>query len=63
MVKSDIKLICVDSFIGAIMLKESTVFVVGAGASSEFNLPIGTDLAIEISAKLDVRFDDWVTCH
>ncbi len=43
------------------MLKESTVFVVGAGASSEFNLPIGTDLAIEISAKLDVRFDDWGT--
>ncbi len=39
------------------MLKRKTVFVVGAGASAEFNLPVGTDLAKAISAKLDVRFE------
>lgn len=41
------------------MLKGKTVFVVGAGASKELNLPIGTELAVKISAKLDVLFNDW----
>jgi len=41
------------------VLKQNTVFVVGAGASKEFGLPVGTDLAIAISDKLNVRFDDF----
>lgn len=41
------------------MLKQKTVFVVGAGASKEFNLPVGVDLAITISGKLNVLFDDF----
>jgi hypothetical protein len=41
------------------LLKQNTVFVVGAGASNEFGLPVGTDLAIAISDKLNVRFDDF----
>lgn len=41
------------------MLKNRTVFVIGAGASAEFGLPVGADLANEISEKLDIRFDDW----
>lgn len=39
------------------MLKQQTVFVVGAGASKEFGLPVGAELAIKISEKLDVVFD------
>jgi hypothetical protein len=39
------------------MLKRNTVFVVGAGASKEFNLPVGAELAIKISEKLDIVFD------
>ena len=39
------------------MLKNKTVFVVGAGASKEFKLPVGTELAIKISEKLDIVFD------
>jgi len=41
------------------LLKKNTVFVIGAGASHEFGLPVGTELAIAISEKLDVRFDDF----
>ena len=43
------------------MLKQQTVFVVGAGASKEFGLPVGSELAIKISEKLDVLFDDFGT--
>jgi len=43
------------------VLKQNTVFVVGAGASNEFSLPIGTELALTISEKLNVRFDDFRT--
>jgi hypothetical protein len=31
--------------------------VVGAGASKEFGLPVGSELAAEISKKLDINFD------
>jgi hypothetical protein len=37
------------------MLRKKTVFVIGAGASHEFNLPVGVDLAKTISAKLDIK--------
>jgi len=39
------------------MLKQKTVFVIGAGASREYGLPVGADLANEISEKVDVRFE------
>lgn len=41
------------------MLREKTVFIVGAGASREFNLPVGTQLAQMISQKLNINFDNW----
>jgi hypothetical protein len=41
------------------MLRNETVFIVGAGASKEFGFPIGTELAIRISEKLNVLFDEW----
>jgi hypothetical protein len=41
------------------VLKNETVFVVGAGASKEFGFPVGAELAIRISEKLNVLFDDW----
>jgi hypothetical protein len=39
------------------MFKKKTVFIVGAGASAEFDLPLGNALAKRISAKMDIRFD------
>ena len=39
------------------MLKHSTVFVIGAGASFEFGLPIGNELAKRISKKMNVEVD------
>ena len=41
------------------MLRNQTLFVVGAGASFEFGLPLGTALAEKISAKLHFKFDMW----
>lgn len=41
------------------MLRNETVFVIGAGASYEYGLPIGTGLAQEISRKLDFRFNHY----
>jgi len=43
------------------MLKQNTVFVVGAGASNEFGLPVGSQLATKISEKLNVLFDEFGT--
>ena len=40
------------------MFKRRTLFVIGAGASREAGLPCGDDLALQISGKLDVRYDD-----
>ena len=37
------------------------MFVVGAGASKEFGLPVGAELAMKISEKLNVLFDDFGT--
>jgi hypothetical protein len=45
--------------VGVTLLKKKTVFVIGAGASYEYGLPVGEDLALNISEKLDVKFDDW----
>ncbi len=39
------------------MFKENTVFVVGAGASAEFELPIGAELAKNISELTDFYFE------
>jgi hypothetical protein len=41
------------------MLRNKTLFVVGAGASHEFKLPLGSELALQISTKLDVRFEHF----
>jgi hypothetical protein len=40
------------------MFLSKTVFVLGAGASHEIGLPLGSDLAKTISQKLDIRFED-----
>ena len=39
--------------------QHKTLFVIGAGASKEANLPVGTELKKQISSSLDIRFDDW----
>ena len=38
------------------MFESKTVFVLGAGASHEVGLPVGSGLAEIISKKLDIRF-------
>lgn len=37
----------------------SILFVVGAGASKEVGLPIGSELTETIAKKIDIRFDDF----
>jgi len=37
------------------MFKRHTLFVVGAGASQELNMPVGTDLAKAIHSKLNLK--------
>ena len=39
------------------MFKRKTLFVVGAGASHEFGLPVGKTLASIIKNKMDIRFE------
>ncbi len=39
------------------MFKDKTVFVVGAGASAEFDLPVGSDLASKIASLMSFTFD------
>jgi hypothetical protein len=39
------------------MFRRRTLFVLGAGTSAEVNLPLGTQLAQNISRKLDIRFE------
>jgi len=39
------------------MFRKKTVFVVGAGASAELDLPVGGTLAKRISSKMDIRFE------
>ena len=41
------------------MFKKNTLFILGAGASAEFGLTDGIELASRIGAKMDVRFEDW----
>lgn len=45
------------------MFRKRTLFVVGAGASAEVGLPVGTELAKIIGNKLDIRFDDFGQRH
>lgn len=40
------------------MSNKNTLYIVGAGASSEVNLPTGEKLKDEISSSLDIRFND-----
>src|SRR5690606_11464251 len=40
-------------------MTKKTVFVIGAGASKEANLPTGAELKHVIARELDMRFDDW----
>jgi hypothetical protein len=40
------------------MFLSKTVFVLGAGASHEIGMPLGSGLAKTISEKLDIRFED-----
>jgi hypothetical protein len=40
------------------MFKSRTLFVVGAGASSEAGLPTGAALKKTIAEKIDIRFED-----
>jgi len=39
------------------MFRSKTVFVVGAGASSEVGMPVGTDLLKQIVQLTDIKFD------
>jgi hypothetical protein len=39
------------------MFKRRTLFVLGAGASVEVGLPLGSQLSNTIGTKLDIRFD------
>jgi hypothetical protein len=41
------------------MLKSKTVFVLGAGASKEVNLPIGSELRKIIAKRLEFKFDTF----
>ena len=43
------------------MFQSKTVFVLGAGASHELGLPLGSGLAKIISRKLNLRFEDTGT--
>jgi hypothetical protein len=38
------------------MFRRRTLFVVGAGASQEFGMPVGSQLAETIARKMDIRF-------
>ncbi|MBL0317859.1 MAG: hypothetical protein IPP74_00900 [Alphaproteobacteria bacterium] len=40
------------------MFRSKTVFVVGAGASKEVNLPVGEELKRKISQKIDIKFEN-----
>jgi len=42
---------------GLVNMSKNTVYVIGAGASKEANLPTGDELKSEISQLLDIRFD------
>jgi hypothetical protein len=46
---------------GTPMFRRQTLFVIGAGASNEFDIPVGKDLATNISRKMDLRREDGDT--
>lgn len=43
------------------MLPRKTLFVVGAGAGAELDMPLGDALSAEIVRKTDIRFDEFGT--
>jgi hypothetical protein len=43
------------------MFKRRTLFVLGAGASAEVGLPLGSQLADTIGTKVDIRFEEFGT--
>ncbi|MBN2017278.1 MAG: hypothetical protein JW794_04000 [Candidatus Cloacimonetes bacterium] len=40
-------------------MEKETVFILGAGASQEVDLPTGVELKDNISSLLDIHYDDW----
>lgn len=42
------------------MIKKKTLFVVGAGASAEFGLPVGSELQNQIARLVDIRFRNGI---
>ena len=40
------------------MFNSKTTIVVGAGASAELGMPVGSELKKTIATKLDIRFSD-----
>ncbi|MES2663489.1 MAG: hypothetical protein V4629_09330 [Pseudomonadota bacterium] len=40
-------------------MSRKMVFVVGAGASKEINLPVDNELKNVISEMLNIKYDDW----
>lgn len=41
------------------MFRDNTVFIIGAGASHEFGLPVGEALMKTIQINCRFRFDHW----
>lgn len=41
------------------MLDQRTLFVVGAGAGQEINMPVGSDLTNAIAAKTNIKYEDF----
>lgn len=41
------------------VFRPNTLFVLGAGASCEVDMPSGTDLKKQIANDLNLLFDDW----
>ena len=41
------------------MINSNTVFIVGAGASAEFNFPVGKNLKTDLAKKLNLKFDGY----
>jgi hypothetical protein len=43
------------------MLDQKTLFVIGAGAGQEINMPVGSDLTNTIAAKANIKYEDFGT--
>jgi hypothetical protein len=43
------------------MIRQKTLFVIGAGAGFDVDIPLGSMLSEEIAQKLNIRFSDYNT--